>query len=600
MKLTGLNIQNVLGVRAARIDIHKPIAVIAGRNFSGKSSMQEAVRMALTHETVRVGLKKDYGRLVTEGADAGLVEVGIANPGGADNTVAWFSLPDGKSTPLTEYVPPAALAYVLDAQRFASLPENERRAFLFGLMGLKADGPAVKERLLATVAPDGAKWIARSCDPKKIEATMPLLRAGFAAACEDAKGKATAAKGAWRAVTGETWGAKKSAGWKAQVPAYETAALQKDRDAVVAVEAEIESEAAALGALQGQARQADEQKQKLSGLREAAAKYARIDDKLISDRRELGEWEAKLKALPPAAGDKPQTASCPECGSVLCGTIDGGLMVYAGSDDTTDPDAETKRQQYTEARDLMARAVANGERDLAAADAAAKALRALEDAGLAEAPDAQALTDAQTRLAALRQRREALQTSIRTHEAGERAEADAKKKTEAAAEHHADVEAWTKIGDALAPDGIPGEMLAEALGPINARLAQSAADAQWLEVQIDDDMSIYTSTGAGAGVFEHRPYALLSESEKWRADAVIAEAIAHLSGLKLLVLDRFDVLDIQGREDLLAWLDILAGTGEIDTALVFGTLKALPAQLPATASGHWIESGTLGQIREVA
>jgi DNA repair exonuclease SbcCD ATPase subunit len=71
MKLTAIKIQNILGVRAADIAIDHPAALIAGHNYAGKSSVQEAVRMALTGETVRVALKKEYGSLVTEGQDVG-------------------------------------------------------------------------------------------------------------------------------------------------------------------------------------------------------------------------------------------------------------------------------------------------------------------------------------------------------------------------------------------------------------------------------------------------------------------------------------------------------------------------------------------------
>jgi hypothetical protein len=108
---------------------------------------------------------------------------------------------------------------------------------------------------------------------------------------------------------------------------------------------------------------------------------------------------------------------------------------------------------------------------------------------------------------------------------------------------------------------------------------------------VDGDMTI---TAGG------RLYALLSESEKWRVDAMIAEAISHLSGVKLLVLDRVDVLDFVGREDLLYWLDGLAEDGEIETALLFATLKALPAALPDSAAAVWIENGTAGRVREAA
>ena len=128
-------------------------------------------------------------------------------------------------------------------------------------------------------------------------------------------------------------------------------------------------------------------------------------------------------------------------------------------------------------------------------------------------------------------------------------------------------------------------MLGEALGPVNSRLADSHFATEWPIVTITQDMEIAA---------DGRPYALLSESEQWRADAMIAETIAHLSGEKLLVLDRVDVLDIEGREDLLFWLDDLAGSGQIDTCLLFATLKALPAKLPESVEAVWIENGATG------
>lgn len=151
--------------------------------------------------------------------------------------------------------------------------------------------------------------------------------------------------------------------------------------------------------------------------------------------------------------------------------------------------------------------------------------------------------------------------------------------------------AWDGIAAALGPDGIPAEMLAEALGPINARLAQSALDADWPAVVIGADMSL---------TYGGRARSLCSESEQWRCDAMVAEAVAHLSCARLLVLDRFDVLDQAGRGQLIGWLDALATAGEIDTALVFGTLKSVPANLPDTCAAHWIERGVLGQLKEAA
>ncbi|MCI1022590.1 hypothetical protein HWD96_10125, partial [Pseudomonas putida] len=81
------------------------------------------------------------------------------------------------------------------------------------------------------------------------------------------------------------------------------------------------------------------------------------------------------------------------------------------------------------------------------------------------------------------------------------------------------------------------------------------------------------------------------ESEQWRCDTLLALAIAVHSGLKLVMLDRFDVLDLPGRGQLLGMLVSLAKAHEIESAIVLGTLKAKPAKLPPEISAVWIENG---------
>ncbi len=423
---------------------------------------------------------------------------------------------------------------------------------------------------------------------------------GFKEAHEYATEKAREAKTLWRAVTGQTYGAKKAIGWKADKPAYDAALLDRAYKDMADVDLAIEKATTAVGDLQGQSRRHAEQKDRLSALRETAGHYARIQDKLYRDESELKTWQEKVedtRAKASGTAGKPQTFTCPCCGVVLEHRLaDGALIEYVAPEQKADPEAVEKLPEYEKALALMESAVANGKRDLAAADAAAKALREIEDAGLADPADEEAIAAAKRLVEDLKQKKVNYQSQIKALEEAARAAGVADKKTKDAEQHHADVEAWTLIGDALAPDGIPGDMLAEALGPINARLAQAAADTGWRAVRIDADMGITTANGSGAG----RIYSLLSESEKWRVDAMLAEAIAFLSGLKLLVLDRFDVLDAQGRVDALEWLDILAEQGEIETALVFGTLKALPAELPARIGAHWIENGVVGKLQEAA
>lgn len=568
MKLTHLTVSNFLGARAVDVSLSKPITLFAGKNYAGKSSIQEAVRMALTGESVRVGLKKDYSALVSEGQESGFVEV---------DTEDWkFSaiLPSGKGA----HSDNAALPYVLDAQRFARLDQNERRAFLFGLMNLKTDGPAVKDRL--------AK---RSCEPAKIEAAMPLLRAGFAAACEEAKGKARDAKAAWRTVTGETYGDKKAASFHLEKPEVDTAKLEQAAADIAKIEQEIESATAKLGDLQGRARQASEQEAKLTGLRQQAGLYARIQEKLNIDEAEMKQWEEKVEvARAKSQGTKAEPCACPECGALLVWR--NGELFPRETEKTADPDDSDKLPEYENALRLMQSAVANDKRDIAAADSAARALRELEEAGLIEAPSESETVALKTRIEAMKASRKEQQANIADMQDAQRSAEQAGQKTKDAAKHHADVQAWGAIGDALAPDGIPGEMLAEALEPINERLHGSSVISEWEQVVIHSDMRV---------TYGLRDYALISESEKWRTDAMIAEAIAHLSGVRLLVLDRFDVLDLRGREDLIFWLDGVAD-GDIETALIFGTLKGLPAQLPESVEAFWIENGVASHMKQAA
>lgn len=591
MKLTHIRAENFLGIRSADVALTHPVTLFAGENYAGKSSLQEAVRMALTGEPVRVHLKKEYGALVHEGQKAGHAAVTLA-----DGAEAVITLPGGKTS--SGYTPPAALPYVLDAQRFARLDEKERRSFLFGLMGLKTDLPGVQKRL-----------IDRGCDAVKVEKVLPLLRAGFEAAHKDAKDKATEAKGAWRALTGETYGSEKAKTWKAAKPAVDQTAHDAAVQAVRKCDADIEQAAQQLGALKADKQRHDQQQARVAGLQAKAALLERALAKLAKDEEELAKWEAELAKVATNAGTAPRTGLVHDLAKSVYYLLqawpvnhddktlaaDDALRAYEAEYGDVlavggDPEARARLPEVQRSRDLMAAAVANDKRDVADAERAAADLKAItEDA--AEPPKQSAIDEAEQRLAKLKTGRTDLAAALEKHAAAARAAAEADAKTQKAAAHHADVLAWDAIASALAPDGIPSEILVEALEPINTRLTQASLDADWLRIGINRDMSI---------TCRDRPYELLSESEKWRADAMLAEAISHISGLRVLVLDRFDVLDLKGRMDLLAWMDVLAQQGEIETALLFGTLKSLPPDLPATVGAEWIDRGRVGHLKAAA
>ena len=362
-------------------------------------------------------------------------------------------------------------------------------------------------------------------------------------------------------------------------------------------DAEIEATNRQIGELRAAGKQRADAEARAAELRQKAARLPALRDKLARDEAEHAEWAQKLAALPPPAGEKPRTFSCPCCGVALTHRLaDGALVEYQSPDKQPDPDLESKRKQQQDAVDLFARSVANDRRDIAAAEAAAAELADLEKK-VASLP-AISPAAAEAKLESLKADKKARAATLETMCAANRAAQAADETTRKAAGYHADVLAWLAIADALAPGGIPAELLGAALKPINDRLAYHSGLSYWPRVQISADMGIEQQYAEGAEAW--RPYPLLSESEKWRADAMIAAAIAELSGLRILLLDRFDVLDAQGREDFIYWLDGLASEGVIDSAIVAGTMKAPPSGLPETILPIWLEGAAGEEMKQAA
>lgn len=553
--------------------------------------------MALGGELIARGvkLKKELPSLVHAGAKNGSVEVHHAS-----GLVTFALFPSGKTLddPNT-YAPSQFLPYVCEPARFAALDDKSRRTLLNAVMRVKMDVKAVLARLEK-----------RGVDAKKVERVGPLLRAGFESAHEEAKRKGSEAKTEWRITTGENYGGDKAKTWKAEVPAYDAAAAAPLREELTKLEAELDTAQQTLGAMQAEAKRRDEIRARLPALAAKVEGFQRVDNKLSVDRDGLAEWEQKLTATKAEAGQGKRVGLVHDLAEALNNVLP---LVPTGDQDADDavaaldayerehgkigaagsPEAAARLPEYQRARDTMANAVAAGERDLGEIQKAQAEHEAIEAELAATASiDGEANAAAAAKVNALKTRRAEIVTALDKLQTQKVAAESAAKKTSAAAEHHSDVVAWDMCATALAPDGIPSELLAEVIAPFNARLKQSAEDAEWLPMVIGQDMQLRRADG--------RPYHLLSEAEKWRADALLAEAISHLSGLRFLMLDRYDVLDTKGRADALAWVDVLARNDEVDTVLMFGTLKQAPDHLPETFSAHWVQRGEIAELAEAA
>lgn len=568
MKINNIIVDNVLGLSSIDIMLHKPVTLFAGKNFAGKTSIRQCVAAALTQDVMRADLKREYVSLVKEGAKSGTVEVRTSSGN------AMLELPSGN--PGGDFVENMSLIRaVLDSERFMQMTEAERRAFLFGLAGIKINADEVAARL-----------VRKGCDEKIVATVKPTLAAGFETAQKQAAGKATEARGAWKATAGETYGDKKAATWAATVDALtdaestEASALDAE---IVRTASELSAKHQRLGAIQQSQKQVEEHERKLDEAKRALEGQTSVA--WASEETELANLRHEVSELRQKASGKPSGVEvvCVECGAaqIFQNEGTGGGKLVAKKTNTASAKAEAElpdaAKRLADMEERVKGLRAQAER-YDAAKAKVQDLTASTPVALNGIAEVQAVIETMTQdHNAKRARQQELRAKL------ELAELQTKKNRQAK-EYHEQVQAWSKVADALAPDGIPSEILAEGLKPINNRLRDSSIATGWAQVRIDPDMQIRA---------EARPWRLLSKSEQWRVGAMITEAVSHLSKLNMLMLDEVDVLDSQGRVDLVIWLDQLAAAGEIESALLFGTFKARPAGLPETIDVRWVEAGTI-------
>ncbi len=560
MKIKTIEVSNFIGLARADIHLKTGVLVVSGSNAAGKSSLADAISCALLGKPRRVDVKKDLGKLLHDDAAKGRVTLAFAGDEGAE-----FRIPKGDHM-VSEIAGAEFLPYVLDAGLFARQTEDERRTMLFKLTGLKASPKLVADKLLA-----------RGIDQALIDDVLPVVRNGFPAAAKEAYAKSTEAKGAWRQITGENWGVIKADGWSPErvegvfdEGKHETALHQLDK-----CKAELNRMSMQLGELNEKRRTARGLVERRKALEETAGSLKRASQKLESDQLQLADWKSQQAEWSETIGSlsNAQTGvKCPCCDELL--VIRGSELVkHDGkqADPSALASARASLAKVNETIQMLERAISNDHRDIAAANAATDELGLLQSQ--AEDVSDEQINSTQEAINALQGKITNDEQVIKRMEQVRDGKAAYDRSKLAAATSHKLVMDYMALGDALAPDGIPGELLNDALAPVNQSIEMLAGMCGWSKAVVEPDMSI---------TFGGRLYGLCSESEKWRADCLIALAIAQISQLKLVLLDRFDVLDSKSRQRLLGMLLQLDKIKAMDTMIICGTMKQ-----PMPASQNW-------------
>lgn len=492
-----LEARNVRGIREVSTPLDG-ITLVAGVNGSGKTSLAQALAAALTGAPPLPGLRKSDLHLVLRAGTAAGQAV-VSTPAGRS---AW-GLPEGKVQ--SEGTPPQASPYAAGIVSVLDLPLKQATE----AMARYINANPTREDLAAAL-PD--------LDPEALAMLWRDIEAGgWDGSHAVAKEDGARMKGKWEQVTGERYGLKKAAAWLP--PGWHPGLESESLDALTARVAE--ARAAYAVAIKAAAISGD--------ARERLASLAA----LVEPRREAWKTaEAAYKAAAQAedAADKAMEASrfcgkplsCPHCGaSVALDKASGALIASTYSqEEATKHEAEHKALVAA-----LAAATANTRQAHTELQDANRALHDSEDAAaqLAASP-------APGDNAALEVALDQAQSDLTAWNA-----------YTAATGHHAGIVRKAAIVTALAPDGLRSVALARALTEWNTSLAALCAAAGFPVVRMEHDLS--TSYG-------DRPYALLSESEQYRTRAIVQAAQAATDGSALVIFDRADLLDREGRNGL--------------------------------------------------
>ena len=571
MKLNSLSISNVIGIARADLDLSKAVTVISAENASGKSSIADGLSMAFIGKPCRVNAKKDLGQLLHNGAEKGRVSIKF----GDEDEGAEFRLPKGDHH-VSEFAGADFMPFVLDPQAFARLSDDERRTFLFKLTNCKASAKVVGEKLAE-----------RGVAQELIDEILPLMRSGFPSASKEAYARATQAKGVWRSITGGNWGAVVAEGWKAPKPEGEIPPAKHLEELLAKVgkhQKDLEDGLKFIGQQEEAIKSALGKADRIVALTETHGLLSRRNTKLKADQKELAEWEEKFPALKKTLDDLKSAGvpvKCPCCDEELS-IVGGTLQKFVGlkADTKAMSDAALAVTNAKGAIDLLKRTIENDQAAIAESKAAGEEIERLNAEGGTKVDQAK-LEKARDSVAQLRQIIADLRAEFNAKQEARVQAGKVDELTAKATAAHEDVKAWLAAGDALAPDGIPGELLADALAPVNQSIAVLSGMCGWNKAVVEADMSI---------TYGGRLYGLCSESEKWRADALIALAIAQISGLRMVLLDRFDVLDSDSRKQLLKMVVRLGKLETMDSIIICGTMKQ---PLPAAEdwASVWLHNG---------
>lgn len=553
-----ISVRSYRRIERADIDL-APIALVAGHNGAGKTSLYQAAVAALTRHTTPMGIaKKDAAALVARGSDLGSVRVATATGHTAISWPACKGETDGTA-------PPSSSAFAAGAACILDMKDDDRARALGGYVN---SIPTVTDLYTAMndvgYSDDAARKIW-----EKVEGE------GWDAIHGKTVENGAKLKGQWEAVTSERYGSAKAgdwkpAGWSAELANADLSSIEREiSEAKAALEGTIATTAVSAAELE---------RLRTEAVGNAPGALERMQRAVEGAQETVTAAEEERAALP--AADNDAGIPCPSCGTHLI--VDKawkGPTALKLAETITESDLKLRREARAAADGKCERlrgiltTQRNGLNNLENAERTAEAAKAkLAEIAIADAQSGQQAPDE------VAGRRAALADAEAAHKAlSSKLNAD---------RIHAAIGKNVTLIEILAPDGLRRKKLAAGLDDFNGRLEKLSAAAKWPAVWIDETLNAFYGT---------EPYWNCSESQQMRTRITLQVAMALGDQSEAVLIDRADQLDQKGRNGLFMLLKH-AGL----KALVLMTINA-PDKVPALAKaglGHsyWLDGGSVAEI----
>ncbi len=580
MKISKISIKDFLGIKSLDLPLNTPINLIVGENEVGKSSIRDAVQWCLTGQARGLKTHQEQGALVRMGGKAAEVSITLAD----GHTITRRKTPKSPST-LSGKVPGNVLlpaGVLCDPYNFLSFPDNQRRELLFKLIpGLNPTTSGVAKRI--------AEWLQGNkieINPKVNEESKVLVdlavRQGFAVAESEAITRRRAAKRLRESFEQvQEPDSKCTIGDRTySLPEVNQQNVTKGIQDLKHQRDELTQKKGAYKAYQQQVAmvEANLANAKLGIPKEPDPKKVENLERQLKEREAvLAEIQAKIEQGEGYQELFPETCPairgaelpCPQAGKVgfdRPGLTKDEINKLNGDRSEQEKLVANLRKSVTEAREKV--------KDYADALAQIQALiQGLEGelSSLKTQAPAQPDHDLDAEIARIDQRINTGQLLLAAAKQFCQQQEQANEAQQRLTSLDREVKLYDSLAKALAAEGIPSQMIADALGPFNDLLAIAGNHLfPGRRLALTRELNIELSGS---------PYITLSKSAKFRVGIAFQYALAKAAGARLLMIDEADILDPANRASLVGFLAAIKN--DFDTILVFATSnQAIPSPDP--------------------